>query len=91
MDISQVSNEDGRACAQLLTFLKSARWELTGSDVDELVKAKRWLGELAGKMAANLKGVPVPTPPPEASVPAMKIKAMGPIAGSAPMKSRKKK
>lgn len=82
MQVSSVSNEDGRACAQLITFLKNARWELTGADVDELVKAKRWLQELAGLMANNLKAAQQPITAPDAP---MKIKAMGPIG------TRKKK
>lgn len=92
MQVSQVTNDDGRACAQLIRFLNAARWDLTGGDAEELIKCKRWIQDIAGKMAGQLKGSePAPTPaaPTPATDQTMRIKAMGPL-GSSPQKKRKK-
>lgn len=99
MKLSDVSNDDGRACAQLLAFLKAGSWQLKGSDVDELMRVRAWVAGLAQQMAAQLKASAVPTPPPvdhapAASIPSegsgFRIKAMGPIAQSSSPKKRKK-
>ncbi len=71
MDISKISREDGIQCIQLLNFLKKARWDLTGADIDELIKVKQWVQQLATKMAEQLKNPPLSTEVP------IKIKTIG--------------
>lgn len=85
MQVSQVTNDDGIRCANLINFLKKARWDLSGNDVDELVAVKRWVSDMATKMAAELGNKPKP----EATPTPMKIKAMGPIGSSKPTKKKK--
>lgn len=91
MDISKVTEEDGRMCAVLLKALGVARFDgVTGRDLEAFVATKRWVGELAKKMAENLKpGVTVQKPPPSEG---FKVKSLGPIPGSStPQKKKRKK
>lgn len=81
MKITDISNDDGKACAFVLHFLKSGKWELSGEGADQLVLAKRWVASVAQQMASQLKAPAAPVQEP-APAPAMKVKAMGPIAGS---------
>lgn len=55
MEISKVSNDDGRMCAFLIEFMQKGRWELTSADADKLSVTKRWLVQLAQQMGAQLK------------------------------------
>lgn len=90
LDVSKVSNDDGKACAQLMNFLKLGKWELSGSDADVLYRTKAWVMELARKMAADLKSQPPisgPAPSPASSSNGFKVKAMGPI-GKPPRKKK---
>lgn len=99
MQVTNVSNDDGRACAHLITFLKAGRWELTGDQPDQLVIAKRWLSELATQMATDMKARQSGTATPEVSSASgsqdFKIKAMGPLPTSpsttSPISKRKSK
>lgn len=95
MKLSDVTNDDGRACAQLLAFLKAGSWQLKGSDVDELMRVRVWVGQLAQQMASQLKAPTVvqaetPAASPPSSDGAFKIKAMGPLGQSGkPRRQRK--
>lgn len=94
MKVSDVTREDGVACAHLLNILKTGRWDLSAQDAETLVNAKKWLASLAGVMASSLRTqetVPsVADPTPSTS---MRVKSVGPIGGTpgaAIKKSRKK-
>lgn len=92
MKVSQVTKDDGRACAYLLNFLKQGRWDLNGSEAEELVKVKAWVGFLANSMASELKSSVTP-PAPEAPAPSpaagFKVKSMGKLPPSKPAKKKK--
>lgn len=98
MQVTNVTNDDGRKMANLINFLKAGRWDLSGNDADALVAVKQWVQSVAMDMASKLTPVKAASPTPEeqpTSVPqeapaGFKIKAMGPI-GSTPAKTRKKK
>lgn len=94
METKQVSKEDGIRCANLIKFLTAGRWDFTGTDVEEFMRVRKWVHDLAQSMATNLRetGVVGPATPPPAVAPAsgpMKIKAMGPL-GAGPGKRKKK-
>lgn len=89
MQVSNVSEADGRACAQLLNFLKAGRWDLTGMDAEKLIDTKRWVAQMAQQMAEQLRaGKPATSGTPEQNQ-TMRVKAIGPIANSS--KSKKKR
>lgn len=84
MKVSNVTNEDGKLCAQLLNLVKTGRWDLSGSEAEALVATKRWLQSVAVQMAEQLRTPSVSSP--SVSIPAitqapapelMKIKSMG--------------
>lgn len=79
MRVTEVTNDDGRMCAQLLNLIKSGRWDLSGSEAEALVATKRWLQQLAGLMAEQLKPSAKPIAAPAAEAP-MRIKSMGQTA-----------
>lgn len=81
MKLSEVTNEDGKMCAQLINLIKSGRWDLSGSDAEALVKTKQWLQSVALQMASQLKSsqeAPV-IKQPEAPI---KIKSSGKLPAS---------
>lgn len=83
MKVSNVTKEDGMACAHLLNVIKVARFDnLTGEDIERLMQAKRWLFGVANEMATQLKG----TAP--KSDGGMKVKQIGSLG---PLKARKAK
>lgn len=100
MQVTNVTNDDGRRMANLINFLKAGRWDLTGSDAEALVSVKQWVQALAGDMATALsragaapstnspKAQPVSPPPTEAT--GFKIKAMGSMDSPAPTRRKKK-
>jgi len=90
MKITNVTNDDGRACAYLIAFIKSGKWELSAEQADQLVTARRWLAGLATSMATELKGPPVPAPSADSASSGFRIKSTGPIAGSGNSRKRKK-
>lgn len=82
MLVTNVSLDDGRHCAALINALNAARYQdLSGKDIDALVAAKRWLHEVAGKMAIELQDK---APPTEAPLPAsgFRVKSMGQMSNS---------
>jgi len=83
VDISNVSNDDGRRCANLIAFLTKGRWDLTGKDAEELVLVKRWVHDLAQTMARKLAPAAAP-----ASSGGFRVKSAGPLPAT---KGRKKK
>ena len=97
MKVSNVTNEDGKLCAQLLNLVKTGRWDLSGSEAEALVSTKKWLQSVAVQMAEQLRTPPasnpvaVKAPAPEAVAPSaaapsvMKIKSMGKL----PVKKKK--
>lgn len=103
LKVVDVSNEDGIHLACLIKAIGVATFpSISGKDIDAVYSAKRWLFDLAGKVAAGLPtasskassgSAALPASPQKASaVPSstqgMKIKAMGPI-GSPSKKKRK--
>lgn len=90
MQVSEVSNEDAMQLACVIKALGVATFpSVSGKDIDAVYLAKRWLFELAQKVASGLpKKVPVPSAPPASSTQGMKVKAMGPI-GSSPKRKKK--
>lgn len=90
MKLSEVSMDDGRACAHLLNALKVGRFDMTGGDVEAFISAKRWLQALAGDMATQLKAVPQPASASSTS-PGFKVKSAGPLPGPAPAAGPSKK
>lgn len=92
MDVISVSEADGKAAAVLFQLIQAGRWDLSGKEADRLVEAKRWLGELCGLMAAQLRpasSAPAPAAPATSST-GFKVKAMGPLAGSPKPKKKSK-
>lgn len=66
MIVSEVKIEDGRACANLINLLKTGRWDLSGTEAEQLVAVKKWVHEVALSMAKQLetpKAAPVATQP----------------------------
>lgn len=92
MQLSNVSMEDGKYCATLVNILTKGRWDLSGSDAEELMKVRRWVHDLAMQMAQQLKSS---SPPPAAGSPApiqgMKIKSAGPLPGKPKSVGKRKK
>lgn len=97
MQVSNVTNDDGRMMAQLINFLSKGRWDLTGADAEALVGVKRWASAVAGSMATQLapaKATPTATSaatpaPASTDSPGFKIKAMGSL--NAPLTRKRKK
>lgn len=90
MQVSDINKEDGIACANLISLVKSARWaNMSSEDAEHLLRAKEWLRTLAVMMAEGLKSKPV-APAAPAATGGFKIKAMGPIAGAKPRKKKAK-
>lgn len=85
MDISKLTSDDAIRCANLAKLLANGRWDLTGSNAEELVRVKKWVHDLAMQMAAQLKPQ-APTAKQEPQT--MKVKAMGALP---PSKSSQKK
>lgn len=73
MELNKVTQDDGRACAQLLAFLKAGRWELSGKEADVLVSVKTWVASMARQMASQLTAAPADPAP-------IKVKATGSLA-----------
>jgi hypothetical protein len=98
MNISDVTLDDGRKCAQLLQLLKRGRWDLSASDVQAFNETLQWVQSLAANIAPKLRSPAAKSPDPVAapvaptSTEGFRVKAMGPLAPSTPMrKTRKKK
>lgn len=97
MLISQVSQQDAVACAQLIRALQAARFDgLSGKDIEAYMVSKKWIAEIGLQIANQLPGphreVSKQEPAPTESLPVMKIRSMGPLPGGpATKKSRKKK
>ncbi len=90
MRVTEVSQEDGKACAQLMAFLKAGSWQLKGSDVDELMRVRKWVSDLALEMAKQLRAAPKPAETaPASSDGGFRVTKMGPLPGAG--KSRGKK
>lgn len=98
MEVSKVTNDDGRAMAQLINFLTKGRWDLTGADAEALVGVKRWAASVAGAMAAQLspaqKAAAAPAPGAASVEPAapggFKVKQMGSLDAPRKRSNRKK-
>lgn len=71
MKVTEVKNEDGRACAILIKALTNGRWDMSGADAEALMSAKRWLQGVATQMADQLRS------PQDQQSTGMKIKAVG--------------
>lgn len=88
MKVSEVSELDGKMCAQLIRAIKSAKWDnLTSDDMEQLTLTRKWLYSIAVAMGAELKPKEAPTvvahstPAAPAPTEGIKIKNMGPIGG----------
>lgn len=96
MQVSNVTQQDAVACAQLIRALQAARFDgLSGKDIEAYIVSQKWLGELGLQIAKLLPGphqaaLVKPKEEPKAGDQTMRIKAMGPIGGK-PMSKRKKK
>lgn len=55
MRLIEVTEQDGRFCAQLLNILKEGRWDLSGADAEAFVSTKKWVQSIAMQMAEQLK------------------------------------
>jgi len=88
MQVSQVSNQDGRMCAQLINLLNRGKWELSGPDIHAHAETVRWVQHVAGLMAADLKGKSAEEKAAPAATTPMKIKKMGSLPGSSAKKSK---
>lgn len=63
MKVKDVSNEDGLLCAKLLNVLKIARFaDISGSDVEDVMKVKAWVSSIATAMAEDLRANQNPPP-----------------------------
>ena len=93
MKLQQVTNEDGRMCAQLLNLLKSGRWDLSGADAEAFVATRKWVQALAGELATNLKSAASSSGPAKAKspTPAPVAAPVAPAAASKKPASRSKK
>lgn len=91
MEISKVSLEDGKKCAQLLNILKSGRWDLTGAEQLAFMETFKWVNDLAIKMAKQLESVQkeVKSAAPAPASGGMKIKSIGKLPTSKQKKSKK--
>lgn len=77
MKVSEVTLEDGKACAAVINALNLAKFDgLTGKDMETLVAAKKWLIAVATQMASELKSKKTPAPAPTAP---MKVKKIGSV------------
>lgn len=86
MDLQNVSNDDGRACARLLILMNSGTWTMTGAESNDFQQAKRWLHDLSLKMAKALS-----PPKPDAPAPATTDAGFRVIgAGPLPRKGRRR-
>lgn len=93
MKVSEVSNEDGKACINLIKFLLNGRWDLSGKDAEVFAQTKLWVQGIAVQMGEHMKSRPVlpPTPAPSPTAP-MKITGMGKLPSSSNgIKQKKKK
>lgn len=86
MKLSEVTNEDGKMCAQLINLIKSGRWDLSGSDAEALVKTKIWLQGVAVQMASQLRNESVAIPQPSAAP--LRIKSSGKLPSSSKNKAQ---
>lgn len=88
MEISKVTQDDGKYCLQLLNLLKMGRWELSGPDIAAHAATIQWFRGIASKMADSVKGqTTLPAGPSgDKPVEAMKIKSMGklPVPSATP-------
>ncbi len=73
MKVSEVSQIDGRMCAQLINLLKHGKWELSGPDISAHADTVKWVHGLAGAMAQQLN--PQGNPP----TGGFRVKAAGPL------------
>lgn len=83
MKLSEVTNQDGKMCAQLINLLRGGRWELSGSDIQAYQDTCKWAAGLAALMAAELR-----QDKPDTSI---RVKQVGSLPGKASLKGKKKK
>lgn len=97
MNLTNVTMDDGKKCAQLLNLLHAGKWDLSGADIAAHSDTVRWLHGLANQMAEQLKlSKATPTTPAVTvdsltapTTQAFRIKQMGPI-GSGKISKKKK-
>lgn len=91
MQVTSVTEDDGKRCFHLIQFLKRVQG-LSGEEVEEFMRVRKWVHDLAMGMAGQLKQTQsgVGTPPPPAD--GFRVKSMGqlPVAKK-PAKRGKKK
>lgn len=88
MQVSNVTTDDGKKCAQLINLLRTGKWELSGPDIMAHSETVRWVVQLAQSMGEQMKKN---SPPSEVQQPVaqpMRVKAMGSIGSS--MKKKRK-
>lgn len=92
MKLQDVTNADGRMCAQLLNLLKAGRWDLSGQDITAHGETVKWVHALAMQMAQHLSpssNKPQTAPVPSKPAGQMRVKQIGSIAGSSGKKRKK--
>lgn len=82
MQVSEVTSQDGRMCAQLLNLLKAGKWELSGPDISAHAHTVLWVQQIAQKMAEQLQVTTKTTAMEKPTANQMRIKKMGPLPGS---------
>lgn len=79
MKVSEVTNDDGRFCAQLLNLLAHGQWKLSGPDISAHSATVKWVHDLARLLAEQLKSkAPSPVPASDQGG-GFKVKSMGPL------------
>lgn len=82
MQVSQVTENDGRMCVQLINLLKHGKWDLSGGDITAHAHTVAWVHRLAQELAIQLKqSTSSTTPPAPLGVPnaiqGMRVKSQG--------------
>lgn len=89
MKLSEVTKEDGLALVHLLNVFKVAKFDgITGSDIEKIMEAKRWLQSLAVAAAGHLQ---TKDPKPAVQEPTFKVKSIGSMPGSSTSIGKKKR
>lgn len=91
MEVSKVSREDGLACANLINFLKSGRWDLTGNDIAAHHNVLKWVQSMAVQMAEQLREAPAKPAGVDPAAQTMRITKIGPIGSGKPTRKNSRK
>lgn len=91
MEVSKVTDDDGRMMLQVINALKAATFgSLTSKDVDALAQGIRWLSSVATQMGNSMKAS-IPAKSEDPSSQSFKVKAIGPLGSPVSSKKSKRK